>query len=98
METPTKQTSYKQASTVTKTRFFDAFDARLPIESIQDMIQKLHFPYSRRTTLRWLRTRHGANSNTHEAYYRGGKHYKKLSKIIDAQLDILLNPKNPIRI
>jgi len=34
METPTKQISYKQASTVTKTHFFDIFDTRLPTESI----------------------------------------------------------------
>jgi len=98
METPIKRTSYKQASTVTKTRFFDAFDARPPTESIQDVIQKLHFPYSLRTTERWLKARRrGASRSGHEAYHRGGKHHKKLSKVTDAQLDILLDPINPVR-
>ena len=97
METPTRHTSYKQASTVTKTRFFDAFDARPPTESIQDVVQKLHVPYCERTAERWLKKRREAPHGSHEVYHRGGKHHKKPSKIMDTQLDTLLNPKNPVR-
>ena len=97
METSIKRRSYKQASTVTKTRFFDAFDRRSPTEPLQNVIQSLHLPYSQRTTERWLRTRRGAGNNVYKAYHRGDKHHKKPSKITDAQLDILLDLKNPVR-
>jgi len=60
------------------------------------MIQSLQFPYYRRTTQRWLKTRQEAG-DTHKIYHRGGKHHKRLSKITDAQLDTLLDPTNPVR-
>ena len=97
METLIKRTSYKKASIVTKTRFFDAFDRRSPTEPLQNVIQSLHFPYSQRTTERRLKTCRGAGSNIHEAYHRGGKHHKKPSKITDTQFDTLLDPENPVR-
>ena len=97
METSIKRRSYKQASIVTKTRFFNIFDRRSPTEPLQNIIQSLHLPHSQRTTERWLRTHRGAGSNIHKAYHRGNKYHKKPSKITDAQLDILLDPKNPIR-
>jgi len=97
MKTPPRKHNAKHASTVTKTRFFDAFNRRSPTETLQDMIQSVQFPYCRRTTQRWLKTRREA-SGAHKIYYRGDKHHKKPSKIIDAQLDTLLDPKNPIRI
>jgi hypothetical protein len=97
MKTSTEPASYKQASTVTKTRFFDAFDTRPPTESIQDVIKKLHFSYSLRTTERWLKERREAPHGGHKAYHCGGKHHNKPSKVTDTQLDTLLDPKNPLR-
>jgi hypothetical protein len=96
--TPPRRHNAKPASTVTKTRFFDAFDARSPTETLLDVIKQLNFPFSQRTTERWLKKRREAPRNlVHETYHRSGKHHNRLSKVTDVQLDTLLDPKNPVR-
>jgi hypothetical protein len=74
------QSPYKrhEASTRTKSRFFDAFDTRPPGQYLQDVIYTLttkfnHFSFLKRACENWLRTRQIIGRD--KAIYRLGKRY-----------------------
>ena len=102
MSTPTTPQSpefNRQASTLSRTRFFDAFDSRNLGDSVKSVVKKLQFTHSTftfnpRTCERWLRLRRTLGSS---AIHRPGKSHKKLSKITDADLDTLLSASSEIR-
>jgi len=96
---PQSPTRRREASTVSRSRFFNAFDTREPGETVQNVVKRLNFNYSNftfdpRTCERWLRLRRSVGS---AAIHRPGKSHKKPSKITDQHLDILLNASPEIR-
>ncbi len=91
--TPPRPIKRKEASTITKTRFFNAFDDRAPGESLKSVRQKLNIPYSYNTTWKWLKQR---RKEGRIAYRQRGKHHTTLSAVPDKDLDMLINPKNPV--
>jgi len=98
--TPPHIRDIRQASTISKTRFFDAFDLRDPGESIKDVVKVLQFnqptfTFQPRTCERWLRQRRilGYTSAAH----RQGKIHKRASKVTDSHLSALLQAPEKIR-
>jgi len=90
---PQSPTRRREASTVSRSRFFNAFNTREPGETVQNVIKRLNFNYSNftfdpHTCERWLRLHRFIGS---VAIYRPGKSHKKPLKITDQYLDILLN-------
>src|SRR5215212_9708124 len=86
-----------EASTVTRTRFFNAFDAHSPGESLPQLIKKINFPYTLRTAEKWLKRR--KQNPTTDTYRRPGKNRPGRPYLLsNEQLHALVDPKqNPIR-
>jgi hypothetical protein len=89
--------SRKEASTITRTRFYNTFDCRSPGESLPTVLEKIDFPYTLRTAEKWLKQR--KQQPTTDPYRRPGKHRSgRPRSLIDDQLHALVDPKrNPIR-
>jgi DDE superfamily endonuclease len=98
--TPPPASYIRQASTVSKARFFDAFDLRVPGESLQRVVKTLQFEqptftFHPRTCERWLRQRRMQGFTL--AVHRQGKSHKKASKLLDSDLDRLLQASSKVR-
>jgi transposase len=92
--TPHKALEHKEADTVKKSRFFEAFDARTS-QSIRSIA--VQHGISERTATYWLNQRQNQGS---PAYRRGRKLSKRLGRqpqLTDEQLQHLLSPSNPVR-
>lgn len=89
----------REASTRSKSRFFDAYDTRPPGYTLKDVIHQLNlqylFGFHERACKYWLRARKAVGMDT--AIHRLGKSHQKASKISDAQLDLLLHAHKKIR-
>jgi hypothetical protein len=95
--TPIKSSKRREADTVKKTRFFEAFDSQKRGEdgSLQSLAVK--HGITKQTAYNWLRQRQIQGS---PAYRRSRKLSKRLGrqpKLTDEQLRRLLSPSNPVR-
>jgi transposase len=87
------ETTRREADTIRKTRFFEAYDGRQPGDTI-DTIAKAQ-GVNRWAADTWLRQRRAIGI---AAYRRTGKHRSgRPKKITDAQVNQLLDNNNPVR-
>jgi transposase len=93
--TPTGATKRKEADTVKKSRFFEAYDSQTRGgESLQSLATK--YGITKRTVSNWLKQRQIQGS---PAYRRSRKLSKRLGrqpKLTDEQLQRLLSSSNPV--
>jgi hypothetical protein len=96
------QSPYKrrEASTRSKSRFFDAYDTRPPGHCLQDVIYTLHqqfhtFTFQKRACQYWLHIRQAVGRD--KSIRRLGRRHQKPSRITDIYLDTLLHASTEIR-
>ena len=94
--TPERAIKRKEADTVKKTRFFEAFDshtrAEEPLESLA-----AKFDITERTAYKWLRQRRIRGSSAYRRSRKVPERLSRKSKLTNEQIRRLLSPSNPVR-
>src|SRR5208337_4080379 len=90
----------REASTRSKSRFFDAFDTRHPSQSLQDVIRSLNlqfrtFTFHERACQYWLRQRKAVGRD--KSIHRLGRSHQKPSRITEDHLNTLLHASKEVR-
>jgi hypothetical protein len=94
--TPTRAIKRKEADTVKKSRFFEAYDSRTRGEDSLESLATKH-GIAKRTAYKWLKKRQIQGSPAYRKTRKLSKRLGRQPKLINDQLQRLLSPSNPVR-
>jgi hypothetical protein len=96
VSTPNRRKARKEASTHTRTRFYNLYDDRRPGETVDDVYRRINFTHSTRTAERMLKLRReiGKQADYRPSKHRSGKNRRIIS---NEQLNTIQNKKKGIR-